>query len=110
MELQKFYDRLVKLQSNKSFDGVLQEDEWGKTTSSVKRFEQTENGIKVTFGKGDGLVLSKAIEALTDFVELAPNAIVHTVYKKEILPLKYVYEDVPIFIVEFELPIDSEWR
>jgi hypothetical protein len=110
MELQKFYDRLVRLKSIASFDDVLQEDECGKTTSSVQRFEQTENGIEVVFGKGDGLVLSKAIVALDDLVKLAPNAIVHTVYEKEILPLKYVYEDVPIFIVEFELPIDSEWR
>ncbi|MBJ7536997.1 hypothetical protein [Marinomonas transparens] len=110
MELQAFYDKLVKLQGVAIFDRELRDDEEGLPANSVQGFKSTENGIEAILGEDDGLVISKVIEALTDFVKLTPKAIVHSVYEEEVLPLKYVYEDFPIFIVEFELPKDSEWR
>ena len=110
MELQKFYDKLVKLQSEALFDSELQDDEFGKSANGIQGFKSTENGIEVVLGEAKGVLISKAIEALAGFVKLTPQAIVHSVHGEEILPLKYVYEDVPIFLVEFELPKDSEWR
>lgn len=70
----------------------------GCPANSIQGFESTENGIEAILGEDNGLVISKAIEALTDFVKLTPKAIVHSVHEEEVLPLKYVYEDMPIYI------------
>lgn len=109
MELHKLYTRLIVLDKQALFDSKLADSEFGPFCTYLTGFKKTEIGIELVFDdEGDGVVLSKAIEILEPLVESNSNAIVFRNYNGSEYPLKRVYEDVPIFIMECDIRYEEE--
>lgn len=107
MELQKLQARLITLQKE-AIPGMeeleLADDEFGPFCEFLSRFEQTQSGVEMVFDDGKNMTISQAIDVLEPFVKSAPSSLVYRMYEGEVLPLKKVYEDIPVVVLECEFP------
>lgn len=110
MELHKLYSRMLKLEEHATFgaDCTLTDSEFGPFCQDLSRISQTESGIELVFGEDKEVTLSQAIATLEPLVESIPDAIVYQCHEGVKYPLKRVYEDVPVFIMECDIRYEEE--
>lgn len=109
MELQTLYQRMVKLKEKASFGA-----DWELADNEVpfcwvlSELVQYEDGIELVFCEDGKITLSEAMEALAPFLDSKPNAIVYVESEGVKYPLKRIYENEPVFVMECDIPYREE--
>jgi hypothetical protein len=109
MEIYKLYQRMVVLKEQASFGA-----DWELADNEVpfcwilSELRQCEDGIELVFSEDGEITISEAMKSLEPVVVLMPSAIVYMEYSGVKYPLKRIYENEPVFILECDIPYEDE--